>query len=157
MKKILTCLTVVGFLTALIITQRAPAASTAAPTSSTEPQPPDIVVNGFKEFKTGGYVAATNAWAKESSLLQDAQTLQALNNYFSQISANSGAFVGADVVRIVNLSANTQIVYTVAKFERQLVYISFTCYKTGNKSLVTWIVANKDPSLVLPTMILSGN
>jgi hypothetical protein len=157
MKKILTCLTVVGCLAVLIMAQRAPAASTAASTSPATPQPPDIVVNGYKEFKTGGYVAATNAWAKDSSLLLDTQTLQGLNNYFSTISANSGSFQGADVVRLVPLSADTQMVYTVAKFERQLIYISFTCYKTNDKWIITWIVANKDPAVVLPTMIMSGN
>jgi len=50
------------------------------------------------------------------------------------------------MVRVVNLSANTEIVYAVAKYERHLVFMSFTCYKTNNKWLVTWIDADKDPA-----------
>jgi len=157
MKKILAglCLLTAGSLSALILAQRAPAASTTA-APNPEAMVPDIVVNGFKEFKTGGYSAATNAWAKDSSLLLDTQTLQNLNNFFNTISSTSGSFVGADVVRVVNLSANTQEVYSVVRYERQVVYIGFTCYKTGDKWIITVIDADKDPLKVLPTNIMSG-
>ncbi len=155
MKKILACLVVAGILAALVIVPRAPAASTA-PASAAEPTLPDIVVAGFKEFKTGGYTAATNAWARDSSLLQDSQTLLALNTYLSQVCNNAGTFVGADIIRVVNLSANSEVVYATAKFERQLVFLSFTCYKMGDKWLITMIDADKDPAKVLPTNIMSG-
>jgi len=155
MKKILASLVVVGCLAALILTPRTSAANSPA-ASPTEPAIPDVVVNGFKEFKTGGYSAAITTWSHDSSLLLDSAAQLALNNFFSQISNNAGPFVGADMVRVVNLSPNTEIVYAVTKYERHLVFISFTCYKANNKWLVTWIDADKDPAKVLPTNILSG-
>jgi hypothetical protein len=150
MKKILTCLILACTLSAPVMAQRTPSAGSASAGL------PDIVVDGFKEFMSGGYTAATNAWARDSSLLLDSQALQSLNNYFNQVSSNAGTFVGADIVRVVKLSANTESVFAVAKFQRQVVFMSFTCYRTSDKWLITWIDANKDPSLILPTNIMSG-
>jgi len=150
MKKLLISLFVASGLTALLMAQKAPVAS------PTEPELPDVVVNGFKEYKSGGYTAATNAWARESSLLLDPQTLQTIQAYLNVIGNNSGPFLAADVVRVVKLSATTEEVYTVAKFERQVVYLGFTCYKASDKWIITLINVNKDPAQVLPTNIMSG-
>jgi hypothetical protein len=89
-------------------------------------------------------------------LLLDPLTLQALNTYFSLVGNNAGKFLGADAVRVVKLSYSTAEVYAVAKFERQVVYLGFTCYKTGDKWIITVINANKDPAKVLPTAMMSG-
>jgi hypothetical protein len=150
MKKILASLIIAGGLAALLMAQKTPAAPAA------DSDLPDVVVNGFKEYKTGGYTAATNAWARDSSLLLDPLTLQTLQTYLNLIGNNSGPFTSADVVKVVKLSTSTEEVYTVAKFERQLVYLSFTCFKTGDKWIITVIDADKDPAKVLPTNIMSG-
>jgi hypothetical protein len=150
MKKILATLIIASGLTALVMAQKTPAAS------PTEPDLPDVVVNGFKEYKSGGYTAATTAWAHDSSLLLDPTALQTLQTYLNVIGNNSGPFTGADIVRVVKLSAASEEVFAVAKFERQMVYMGFTCLKTGDKWIITVIDANKDPLLVLPTNILSG-
>jgi hypothetical protein len=157
-KNTFAALVVFSCLSALLMAQKAPAPSATpeVPAGPMTPVAPDIVVNGFKEFKSGGYTAAINAWSRDSSLMLDSPTLQSLNNYFSLISNNSGTYVGADMVRVVNLSPNSEIVYAAAKYQRQVVFISFTCYKAGDRWLITVIDANKDPTKVLPTNILSG-
>jgi hypothetical protein len=148
MKKILASLLVVGGLAALLMAQNTPAASPAAPDL------PDVVVNGFKVFKTGGYTLATAAWARDSSLLLDPLPLPALKTYFSLIGNNAGQFVGADAIQVVKLSTTTEEVYAVAKFERQVIYMGFTCYKVGDKWIITVINADKDPAKILPTAMM---
>lgn len=151
MKKFLLTLIIASGLTAQVMAQKAPPVA-----SPTEPDLPDVVVNGFREYKSGGYTAATIAWAHDSNLLLDPQALQNLNAYLNLIGNNSGIFVAADVVRVVKLSNTTEEVYAVAKFERQVVYFAFTCYKAGDKWIITLINVNKDPAQVLPTNIMSG-
>ena len=158
MKKILASLFALGCFATLVMAQNAPApsATTTAPLVSAAPAVPDVVVNGFKEFKSSGYSAAINAWAHDSALMMDSPTLQALNNYFSQANNNAGTYVAADMIRVVILSPNTEIVYAVAKYQRQAVFLSLTCYKASDRWLVTAINANKDATKILPTNILGG-
>jgi hypothetical protein len=153
MKKIISSLLLATCLTTSVMAQKPAAPAATGPDLSALP---DIVLNGFKEFKTSGYSAATQTWAKGSSLMLDPQTVQNLNNYFSQIGNTSGPFIGPEVIRVVKISADTEVVYAVAKYERQLVFLSFTCFKKADAWLVTSIDADKDPNKVLPTGILSG-
>jgi len=148
MKKILASLIVASGLAALLMAQRAPVAS------PTEPELPDVVVNGFKVYKTGGYTLATAAWARDSALLLDPLPLPALKTFFSLVGNNAGQFIGADAIQVVKLSNTTEEVYAVAKFERQAVYMGFTCYKTGDKWIITVINADKDPAKILPTAMM---
>jgi len=152
MKKILASFVLASGLAALLMAQKTPTVASGIP----ESELPDVVVNGFKGYKTGGYTVATAAWARDSALLLDPLPLPALKTYLSLAGDNAGQFVGADAVQVVKLSNNTEEVYAVAKFERQAVYFAFTCYKVNEKWIITVINANKDPAVVLPTAMMGS-
>jgi len=151
MKKILLSLIALGGLAALLMAQKTPSTD-----STTESDLPDVVVNGYKAYKSGGYMLASTTWTRDSALAVDPLILPAFRNNLALNTSNGGQFLGADAIATVKLSATTKEIYTVARFERLVIYMNFTCYKVGDKWIVTAIDDNRDPIRILPTAIMSG-
>lgn len=150
MKKLLLVLTL------SLISALTPVVAQTAAASPAAPNVPDVVTEGFRAFLSGGYASATNAWTKNSSMSLDSLAIQAVNNVFLQQVNLAGNFTGAEVVRVVNLSLSVEQVYVAVKYQRGVLFMGFTCYKTGNVWTVTVITIDKDPAKILPTNVMGG-
>ncbi len=152
MKKLLTTLVLVCTLAAVGTAQ------STAPAAPAATVVPDVIVSGYKAFLASGYAAAVAAWSANSPLAIDGATLAGISNVLLNESNLGGNFVGADVIRVVNLSASAELVYALTRYQHGMLFMSFTCYKPSptDKWLVTVIDVDKDPAKILPTNILGG-
>mgnify|MGYP001544524480 CR=1 FL=1 len=126
MKKLILTLLLVGSFAALgVAAIAAPAAAQASTTGGV----PDIIIEGFRSFLSGGYGAATNTWTKNSPLAIDGASIAGVNNVFLAESNLGGSFVGAEVIRIVNFAPSAEEGYVMAKYQCGVLFMSFTGYK----------------------------
>jgi len=132
------------------------AQNTAPASSSAGAGVPDIVAGGFTAYIKSGYATAVEFWSKGSSLNLDAPTKTAINKSLSDEENIAGSFIAPEVIKIVNLSSSSILVYISGKYQRGGLYMCFACFKPVDKWLVTSITCDQNPAKILPTEILSG-
>jgi len=132
-----------------------PAGAPTAP-ATTVSGVPDAVASGFLTYMKEGYATAVEFWSKGSSLNLDSAAKTALNKSLSDEENIAGTFVAPEIIRVVNLSPSSLLVYIFGKYQRGGLYMCFACYKTSDKWLVTSVASDADPAKVLPTNILAG-
>ncbi len=156
MKKTLIALVLV----CLIVSLGAAQSTAPAPAPASASEAPDIVMNGFKALETKGYIPALDVWTQNSVLGLDKNAIANLNKFFlvKTTTGYGGTFTGSDIIRTVNLSQSTEMVYAVATYQHEELFMSFTCFRPRptDKWVVNTIAMNNDPSKILPTNILGG-
>ncbi len=155
-KPLLTVLALVAATAAFTLSAQNGAPASPAGAVSASSVIPDILVEGFKGYQTGGYSAATSIWQRSSMLALDPLTVQNLNNQLSALSNQTGPFVSAEVVRMVTLSNSVREVYVSVRCQHGALFMAFTCVKLPDHWIVTVINADKDPAKVIPTNVMGG-
>ena len=114
---------------------------------------PDILLRGLVTYKAKGADAAMTAWIKGSPIEGD-KTALSQANIFRQIESLYGAYIGYDLIRIVDITPSSKLVYIQMNFEKGPVFASFLCYLKKTE----WIIENLDfntaPDKILPSDLL---
>lgn len=156
MKKLLLALAVVCATVTSGLAQAVAPAVLPAPT--TVSGVPDTVAAGFTTFMKSGYATAVEVWSRGSSLNLDANATAVINKSLSDEESIAGSFVSPEIIKIVNLSSSSTLVYILGKYQRGALYMCFACYMSPSpdKWLVTSIACDTDPAKILPTNLLGG-
>ncbi len=118
---------------------------------------PPIVLSGLKTYRAESPEAALKTWAVggpmegADSLLSQATTL------LRQIESRYGKYREFDLIKEVNLTPTTKIVYLQMNFQKGPLFARFVCYLTE----LNWVIATVDfhtkPELILPPSLLGGS
>ncbi len=133
-----------------------PAGPAATSTPTTISGVPDTLANGFLIYMKSGYATAVEAWSRGSSLEIDANAQLAVTKSLSAEESVAGTFIAPEIIKTVNLSPSSMLVYIFGKYQRGGLYMCFACYKSQEKWLVTSIDCDGDPAKVLPEYLRSG-
>ncbi len=138
---------------ALCLALLAPVSAQSAATSPLNV--PDVVTKGFDAY-TKSFSDAVDAWFKDSPLSKDLATKTNFMSALSGFETGYGKYIGWELVKVVNLTPSTCVVYAVLKFENGPVWMAFMCYKPKDAWIVSSMNLNQNPQPVLPPAMLAG-
>lgn len=137
---------------ALVSMPAAPAATPAAPAAAAVP---DIIGKGFDAYKVGNS-NALDVWFKGTPMEKDLESRTKVASQLTNVESVYGKFIGWELVKVVPITASTEIVYAVAKFEKSPLWFAFDCYKATDQWTVPTIRINQNAAGFLPTSVLDG-
>lgn len=120
------------------------------------PDVPEIVAQGFAALVKDGTLAAIDAWLAGSVRETDDRYQDEAAQHMNYCFGVMGRVTGFEPVRTVVLSPSTRRIYTVAKFEKGVGWMSFDCYRPGKAWIVCRFAFDTNPSLILPPGLLGG-
>jgi len=137
----------------LLLALAVPTVTHAAP--ATAPAVPDIVTKGFDAYKKSS-ADAIDTWFLGSPMEKDVQARVTVAGNLGNFEKVYGAYLGWELIKVVPITASTEIVYAVAKFEKGPLWIAFNCYKAADQWTLPSIRLNQSAENILPQSILSG-
>ena len=138
---------------ALLLALTAPSFSQAATMAG--PPVPDVITKGFDAYSKSSS-SAVDIWFKGSPLDADLPTKAKLLTALGDFEKGYGKYLGYEIFKVVPLSASTEVVYAVIKFEKGPVWFAFNLYKATDTWTVPTLNANQNPQQVLPQSLLGG-
>jgi len=148
MKKLLVSL-------AILLALLAPGSAQSAATTPSTASVPDIVTKGFDAYNKS-YRDAVDVWFQDSALGKDTATKVNFLTALSGFETGYGKYIGWELLKVVNLTPSTNIVYAVLKFENGPVWMAFMCYKPKDQWIVSSMNLNQNPQPILPAPMLAG-
>jgi len=114
---------------------------------------PDVVTNGFNEYKTKGAEGALKAWLKGSAMETNLEA-QSQANIFRQVESLYGPYLGHEIININKLSSTSKIIYIAMNYEKGAIFARFLTYENKEKSIVALLNFNTKPELILPSNMI---
>ena len=115
------------------------------------PVMPPVIRDGLEIYKVKGSAAAIARWMKDSPITDGSELGQVL----PKIEGFYGRMVGYELLDVVRFGAYASRSYIVILFEKGPVYAWFDCYLPKDQWIVTSLLFNTKPDMILPAKMLS--
>jgi len=114
---------------------------------------PQVVPDGFESYRKSGIKAAVVTWLDGSALAGDTAQAASYVTVLSQAEAVFGKIVGFEPIRVIQITPWVQHIFILIRFEKAPMYISFECYKTDSRWIVTGLACDTTATKILPTNV----
>lgn len=109
---------------------------------------PQAVKEGLIQFRNGSG-AGLRAWVKDGPL-DGTKVVEPLERMLGKVEAIYGRFESYDVIRVEKLTPRTQVIYLTLNYGKGPAFAKLVAYHARTGWVVPQLVANTDPSVVLP-------
>ncbi len=138
---------------ALLLALVTPGLIYAAPAAA--PAVPEVVTKGFEAYKKSS-ADAINAWYVGSPMEKNSEARLTFGNNLANFEKGYGKYLGWELVKVVPITASTEIVYAVIKYEKGPIWVAFDCYKAADQWVLPSIRLQTNAQGLLPPSLLGG-
>ncbi len=118
---------------------------------------PPVVLYGLKVYRAESPEAAFKTWIVGGPLEGDVSFLNQATSLFRQTESHYGKYREFDLIKVVDLTPTTKIIYLQMNFQKGPLFARFVCYRTE----LNWVIATMDfhtrAELILPPSFLDGS
>lgn len=118
-----------------------------------EDEIPSVVLSGLKAYQADGAEAALKTWLVGSPMEGENVALSQAN-IFRQAETLYGKYVGFHLIKVVDLTPSTKLVYLQINYQEGPFFTNFVCYKTESGWIIPTLTFHTEAEKVIPSEIL---
>lgn len=115
---------------------------------------PPIIVEGLKQYASGGPEAAIKTWIKGSAMEKKLEDILAYAKSFREIEEFYGKYLTFQLIEIKEIAETSRVITISMDFERGPIYASFLAYKTDVRWLLVSFDFNTKPEVIIPGLFI---
>ena len=122
-----------------------------------EQEIPDVVLSGLRTYRSETPNAAFKVWLVGSPMENEGSLMVQGADMFQKTEAHYGKYREFQLIKTVNLTPTSKIIYLQMNFEKGPLFAKFLCYRTDLKWIIAMFDFHTKAEIILPPGLLDGS